>query len=114
MRTSSITPDVREVSDRSNGGRCRREGPYAADRLLDFFPGGSSSVGRAAAFQAACREFEPRLPLQQSLTSDSALHPLQSDRVSWLMAGVAMIGPLFFTRPGWVSGAHRSTDGRAL
>ena len=26
-------------------------------------PGGSSSVGRAAAFQAACREFEPRLPL---------------------------------------------------
>ncbi len=27
-------------------------------------PGGSSSVGRAAAFQAACREFEPRLPLQ--------------------------------------------------
>ena len=24
---------------------------------------GSSSVGRAAAFQAACREFEPRLPL---------------------------------------------------
>ena len=25
--------------------------------------GGSSSVGRAAAFQAACREFEPRLPL---------------------------------------------------
>jgi hypothetical protein len=27
-------------------------------------PSGSSSVGRAAAFQAACREFEPRLPLQ--------------------------------------------------
>jgi hypothetical protein len=26
-------------------------------------PSGSSSVGRAAAFQAACREFEPRLPL---------------------------------------------------
>src|SRR3954454_24982166 len=25
--------------------------------------GGSSSVGRAAAFQAACRGFEPRLPL---------------------------------------------------
>src|SRR5581483_4475757 len=25
---------------------------------------GSSSVGRALAFQAGCREFEPRLPLQ--------------------------------------------------
>jgi hypothetical protein len=34
----------------------------AADRLRDA-SGGSSSVGRAAAFQAACREFEPRLPL---------------------------------------------------
>ena len=31
---------------------------------------GSSSVGRAAAFQAACRGFEPRLPL----------HPLRTDR----------------------------------
>ncbi len=26
--------------------------------------GGSSSVGRASAFQAGCREFESRLPLQ--------------------------------------------------
>ncbi len=26
---------------------------------------GSSSVGRASAFQAECREFEPRLPLQK-------------------------------------------------
>lgn len=26
---------------------------------------GSSSVGRAPAFQAGCREFEPRLPLQK-------------------------------------------------
>ena len=28
-----------------------------------FLPGGSSSVGRALAFQAGCREFESRLPL---------------------------------------------------
>ena len=27
---------------------------------------GSSSVGRASAFQAECREFEPRLPLHRS------------------------------------------------
>jgi hypothetical protein len=26
---------------------------------------GSSSVGRAPAFQAGCREFEPRLPLHK-------------------------------------------------
>src|SRR6187551_2991191 len=35
--------------------------------LLDFGgtdPGGSSSVGRALAFQAGCRGFESRLPLQ--------------------------------------------------
>src|SRR3954451_5514267 len=31
--------------------------------MLGIASGGSSSVGRAAAFQAACREFEPRLPL---------------------------------------------------
>ena len=29
-------------------------------------PGGSSSVGRAIAFQAIGREFEPRLPLFKS------------------------------------------------
>ena len=28
------------------------------------FTCGSSSVGRALAFQAKCREFDPRLPLQ--------------------------------------------------
>ena len=30
--------------------------------------GGSSSVGRASAFQAECREFEPRLPLHYVFT----------------------------------------------
>ncbi len=32
---------------------------------FNFASGGSSSVGRASAFQAECREFEPRLPLQK-------------------------------------------------
>ena len=32
---------------------------------------GSSSVGRAPAFQAGCREFEPRLPLKK--TSNESL-----------------------------------------
>ena len=39
---------------------------FVDGRLVDFATRGSSSVGRAAAFQAACREFEPRLPLQPS------------------------------------------------
>ncbi len=37
-----------------------------ADRLPTVFGNkkrGSSSVGRASAFQAECREFDPRLPL---------------------------------------------------
>ena len=29
---------------------------------------GSSSVGRASAFQAECREFDPRLPLLENQT----------------------------------------------
>ena len=33
------------------------------ERETGLYPGGSSSVGRAAAFQAACRGFDPRLPL---------------------------------------------------
>ena len=36
---------------------------HAASLLL-CVSRGSSSVGRALAFQARCREFEPRLPLQ--------------------------------------------------
>ena len=32
--------------------------------IIRVCPGGSSSVGRASAFQAGCREFESRLPLQ--------------------------------------------------
>ncbi len=33
------------------------------DTILNVITCGSSSVGRAPAFQAGCREFEPRLPL---------------------------------------------------
>ncbi len=32
--------------------------------IIRVCQGGSSSVGRASAFQAGCREFESRLPLQ--------------------------------------------------
>ena len=31
---------------------------------------GSSSVGRASAFQAECREFDPRLPLKEITTNN--------------------------------------------
>jgi hypothetical protein len=42
-----------------------------AKRLPTFFGNkncGSSSVGRASAFQAECREFDPRLPLHKKIT----------------------------------------------
>ena len=42
---------------------------------------GSSSVGRAAAFQAACRGFDPRLPLQ--------LHPCSRHAITSCHAGVS-------------------------
>ena len=35
--------------------------------MFPFQVSGSSSVGRASAFQAECREFEPRLPLHPLL-----------------------------------------------
>ena len=34
---------------------------------------GSSSVGRASAFQAECREFDPRLPLLEKSNEDSKI-----------------------------------------
>ncbi len=46
-----------------------------ADRpgsVVAFWGRGSSSVGRASAFQAECREFEPRLPLQHLPASSSS------------------------------------------
>ena len=46
---------------------------------------GSSSVGGAAAFQAACRGFESRLPLQSplTLTSRRPVRALSSRPASW-------------------------------
>lgn len=38
---------------------------------MDILLSGSSSVGRASAFQAECRGFDPRLPLQKTLMKKS-------------------------------------------
>ena len=46
------------------------------------FLGGSSSVGRASAFQAECRGFEPRLPLQSAHVAQSAERVLGKDEVT--------------------------------
>ena len=43
---------------------------------------GSSSVGRAIAFQAMGREFEPRLPLQNCLCSSGVEHFLGKEEVA--------------------------------
>ena len=43
---------------------------------------GSSSVGRALAFQAKGREFEPRLPLKSCLCSSGVEHFLGKEEVA--------------------------------
>ena len=40
---------------------------------------GSSSVGRASAFQAECREFDPRLPLERATKN-----PYQTIRIFFI------------------------------
>ena len=50
-----------------------RESRQDVDKLQILNVCGSSSVGRASAFQAECREFEPRLPLQTKLAEDLAI-----------------------------------------
>jgi micrococcal nuclease len=53
--------------------RCRGTVSGAPRRAWRTNPSGSSSAGRAAAFQAACRGFDPRLPLH-TLVSCSGRH----------------------------------------
>src|SRR6476646_340913 len=64
------------TSVRASGRSSNRRTPAtAAARPPDRYhlgAGGSSTVGRAAAFQAACRGFEPRLPLQYTATRFAA------------------------------------------
>ena len=69
--------------------------------------GGSSSVGRASAFQAECREFEPRLPLQikiEWLLNDN------SGCAIWSWAHVAQSVERFLGKEE----VHRFDSGRGL
>ena len=45
---------------------------------------GSSSVGRAIAFQAIGREFEPRLPLILMSDFEFSISDLEQDRRDWI------------------------------
>jgi hypothetical protein len=67
MRESEQIDDRGEVPEWSKGADCKSVGGCL--RWFKSTPrhhglSGSSSVGRASAFQAEGREFEPRLPLQ--------------------------------------------------
>jgi len=86
-----------EIPERSNGTDCKSVAsatkvrillsPHWLARLRSFLPGfafvyilvrracGSSSVGRAIAFQAIGREFEPRLPLKSRCSSVGRVRP---------------------------------------
>ena len=73
------------VPERSKGADCKSGGsafegsnPSPTTVNLRSFGtmSGSSSVGRASAFQAECREFEPRLPLHFFLSGCGLLRSL--------------------------------------
>jgi hypothetical protein len=50
---------------------------------------GSSSIGRALAFQARCREFEPRLPLYNRSEKRNEVSFISLERLQLLQAVVA-------------------------
>ena len=58
----------------------------------NFMVRGSSSVGRASAFQAEGREFEPRFPLHKSRCSSGVERILGKDEV---MSSNPIIGSFF-------------------
>ena len=61
------------VAARALAGRLPRDNLGAADQV----PSGSSSVGRASAFQAECRGFETRLPLQSPCHAQRDTQPVK-------------------------------------
>ncbi len=69
---------------------------------------GSSSVGRASAFQAECREFEPRLPLQ--IFRSIYLACVWSIQLEPQKAHVAQLVELFLGKEE----VHRFDSGRGL
>ena len=60
---------------------------------------GSSSVGRASAFQAGCREFESRLPLQNAHVAQSVERFLGKEEVHRFNPGR---GLHFFKTAKWL------------
>ena len=65
------------VAARALAGRLPRDNLGAADQV----PSGSSSVGRASAFQAECRGFETRLPLQTPCHAQRDTQPVKLQRI---------------------------------
>ena len=53
---------------------------------------GSSSVGRASAFQAECREFDPRFPLQKKLIMVTVVQLVERQFVALVVAGSIPVG----------------------
>ncbi len=62
-----------DAQDLKSCGNLSRAGSSPA-RGTTIILCGSSSVGRASAFQAECREFDPRLPLHYEPLAQSVEH----------------------------------------
>ena len=67
--------------------------PQEARRVFGLFFSGSSSVGRASAFQAEGRGFEPRLPLQLRQCSSGVERFLGKEEV---VSSILTTGSAFF------------------
>ena len=67
--------------------------PQEARHVFGLFLSGSSSVGRASAFQAEGRGFEPRLPLQLRQCSSGVERFLGKDEVA---SSILATGSAFF------------------
>ena len=72
--------------------------------------GGSSSVGRASAFQAGCREFESRLPLQIIHISSPETIKYEVSTIEDIHAHVAQSVERFLGKEE----VHRFNPGRGL
>ena len=92
------------VPERPMGADCKSAG--ASLRRFESFPlhqlCGSSSVGRASAFQAECRGFESRLPLHGAAIAQLVEHVLGKDEVtsSILVGSSKTYGMYFFVIKG--------------
>ena len=100
MGSSPSIGSLGEILKRPTRTDCKSVGLYLR-RFESCSPhktlsSGSSSVGRASAFQAECRRFEPGLPLNKSRCSSGVERFLGKEKVPSSTLGIGSIYSIFF------------------